>query len=197
MGAEDLEEDRRPLARHSFRCSRIAAAGGLDRIRRFLRVLGDHRQPEQLVRRRLGDDQRQRLGRVPLQRSQQRARRFRRALHHGHLQRCSPPRSSSTAAGSRAGPGSTPISISRSRRGTGTAGDCSDFSGSTSVYAGTLGAFPTTFGGGLTPTDQGGAPAGTRTTRSRTRSGPRFRTTTTPTARSPAPTASSGRPRNN
>ena len=44
-------------------------------------------------------------------------------------------------------------------KGTGTAGDCSDFSGSTSVYAGTLGALGTTFAGGVALTDQGGAAA--------------------------------------
>ena len=44
-------------------------------------------------------------------------------------------------------------------KGSGSQFDCGDFSGSTSVYAGTLGALATTFGGGVALTDQGGAAA--------------------------------------
>ncbi len=42
-------------------------------------------------------------------------------------------------------------------RGTGTAGDCSDFSGSTSVYAGTLNALGTNYSGGVSLTNGSGS----------------------------------------
>jgi hypothetical protein len=42
-------------------------------------------------------------------------------------------------------------------KGSGTQFDCSDFSGSTSVYAGALGALGTSFAGGVALTDQGGS----------------------------------------
>jgi hypothetical protein len=41
-------------------------------------------------------------------------------------------------------------------KGTGDQGDCSDFSGSTSVYAGELDAFPSTYGSGLSLTNGSG-----------------------------------------
>jgi Camelysin metallo-endopeptidase len=42
-------------------------------------------------------------------------------------------------------------------KGTGDSFDCSDFSGSTSVYSGTLAAFPSAYGGGLSLTNAGGS----------------------------------------
>jgi hypothetical protein len=42
-------------------------------------------------------------------------------------------------------------------KGTGNSFDCSDFSGSTSVYSGTLAAFPAAYGSGLALTNAGGS----------------------------------------
>ena len=64
-----------------------AGARGARRGRRVRRLPGHDRQPEQLVRRRLGRDRRQRRGRGHLQRLEPAARQLRREVHQGDLHR--------------------------------------------------------------------------------------------------------------